>query len=301
MHKEFDSFENFEKFEIQTTDPEVKITGRRGGEGPPLLLLHGNPLSHLSWQSVASRLAQDFSVVVTDLRGYGESSKPRGKSDHSNYTFRRMAQDQVDVMAHFGFTEFFLAGHDRGARTAYRMALDHKEKVLKAAFLDILPTRLVWAEMNNIDVNLSLYHWTFMAQPLGFPETLLRGNEAFYIKNKLMTQGLGKGGFSEEQIAHYISLCTPENIHGVCEDYRAGATLDLQMDTEDFESGRKIECPSMVLWGAHSHTARHHNPAQAWADYASNIERARALPCGHYPMEQAPEETYQELLAFFKV
>lgn len=140
-----------------------------------------------------------------------------------------------------------------------------------------------------------------MAQPLGFPETLLRGNEAFYIKNKLMSQGLGKGGFSEEQIAHYISLCTSENIHGVCEDYRAGATIDLQVDTEDFESGRKIQCPAMVLWGEHSHTSRHHDPARAWADYASNIERARALPCGHYPMEQAPEETYQELRAFFSV
>ncbi len=292
-------YDNFEKFEVQTSDPDVTITGRRGGEGPPLLLLHGNPLSHLSWENVAPRLAEHFTVVATDLRGYGESSKPRGKPDHSNYTFRTMAQDQVDVMAHFGFRQFCLAGHDRGARTAYRMALDHKEKVVKAAFLDILPTHLVWQELNNIDVSLSLYHWTFLAQPVGFPETLLRGNEAFYIRSKLMSQGLGKGGFSEEEIAHYTSLCTAENIHGVCEDYRAAATLDLQMDKLDLESNNKIACPVMLLWGEHSHTARHHDPAQAWARYAGNIVRARALPCGHYPSEQAPEETYQELMSFF--
>lgn len=290
----------FEKFLVQTTDPEVKIAGRKGGKGPPLLLLHGNPLSHRSWHKVAARLAEEFTVVAADLRGYGESSKPRGLPDHSNYSFRRMAQDQVDVMAHFGFSSFGVAGHDRGGRTAYRMALDHGAKVRKLALLDIYPTPLVWSEMSNMEVTLSLYHWTFMAQPVGFPETLLRGNEAFYIRSKLMTQGHGKGGFSEEDLQHYIALCTPENIHGVCEDYRAGATIDRQMDLADVRAGRQIGCPALLLWGERSHMALHpYRPIDVWSEYCSNIVRARALPCGHYPSEQAPDETYRELRSFF--
>ncbi len=293
-------YENFERFEIQTTDPEVKIVGRRGGKGPPLLLLHGNPLSHLSWHNVAPRLARDFSVVVTDLRGYGESSKPPGRSDHGNYTFRRMAQDQVDVMARLGFPKFAVAGHDRGGRTAHRMALDHQDRVQKAAFVDIVPTPVVWEQMSNMDLTMSLYHWTFMAQPVGFPETLLRGNEAFYIRSKLTSQGMGKGGFTEAEIRHYVSLCTPENIHGVCEDYRAGATLDLQMDLQDLKSGHKVQCPTLLIWGEHSHVGHHpRGPVEAWRDYVSNIERTHALPCGHYPSEQAPEETYRALQSFF--
>ena len=293
-------YEGFEKFEVQTTDPEVKIVGRRAGKGPPLLLLHGNPLAHRSWHNVAPRLAQDFTVVVADLRGYGESSKPRGKPDHSNYSFRRMAQDHVDVMAHFGYPRFSVAGHDRGGRTAHRMAADHPDKIVKAAFVDIAPTPVVWGEMSNMDVTLSLYHWTFMAQPVGFPERLLAGNEAFYIRGKLTTQGLGKGGFSEEEIQHYISLCTPEHIHGVCEDYRAGATIDLQTDLADLKAGRKVQCPVMLLWGERSHVAHHPRGAvEVWRDYCENIARARALPCGHYPSEQAPDETYRELRDFF--
>ena len=293
-------FENFEKFEVQTTDPEVKIVGRCGGKGPPLLLLHGNPLSHRSWANIANKLAQHFTVVAADLRGYGESSKPRGSIDHSNYTFRRMAQDHVDVMTHFGHEKFYIAGHDRGGRTAYRLAYDHPEKVIKAAFLDIAPTPVVWDEMNNMDTNLSLYHWTFMAQPVGFPETLIKGNEAFYIRSKLLSQGHGKGGFSEDEINHYISLCTPENIHSVCEDYRAGATLDVQMDLKDKRAGNKITCPVMLLWGETSHLSHQSlGPVKAWEPYLANMIRARALPCGHYPSEQAPEETYAELRDFF--
>jgi haloacetate dehalogenase len=294
-----DAFTGFECFSVPTGDPDVRITGRRGGSGPPLLLLHGNPLSHLSWHKVAPRLAQQFTVVACDLRGYGESSKPRGAPDHSNYSFRRMAQDQVDVMVHFGFDRFRVAGHDRGARTACRLALDHPGKVAKLALLDILPTPVVWEQMGNSDITLSLYHWTFMAQPVGFPERLLAGNEAFYIRSKLMTQGQGKGGFSEEEIRHYISLCTPENVHAVCEDYRAGATIDLRMDVADRDAGRKVGCPTLLLWGERSHVGYHPGgPEAAWKPYCANITRARALPCGHYPSEQVPDETCEELRRF---
>jgi len=290
---------SFKPFEIRTSDPEVSIAGRIGGGGPPLLLLHGNPLTHLSWYRVAPRLAKDFTVVATDLRGYGDSGKPRGKPDHSNYSFRRMAQDQVEVMEHLGFKQFGVAGHDRGARTAFRMALDHPDKVLKAAFLDILPTHHVWTHV-SMGWAINSYHWLFMAQPYDFPERLLKGNEEYYIRGKLTKQGLGKGGFTEEEIREYIRVCTPEQIHGVCEDYRAAATVDFELDKAAFEAGRRIGCPALVLWGAKSHTEHHYNPREAWPRYCANIARMAALPCGHYPSEQAPEETYQELSAFFK-
>ncbi len=288
-----------QSFEIQTSDPAVRIVGRIRGSGPPLLLLHGNPLTQMSWDRIAPRLADHFTVVTTDLRGYGDSSKPEGLPDHSNYTFRRMAQDQVEVMQHLGFERFGVTGHDRGARTAFRMAMDHPDKVTRVAFLDILPTHCVFKDI-QVQMALDLYHWWFMAQKRGFPETLLRGNEAFYIRDKLMKQGPGKGGFTEEEIAEYIRVCTPENIHAVCEDYRAAATLDLQMDTADFEAGRKVLPPALVLWGEKSHTSHHHDARIEWPKYCANIVRMRELPCGHYPTEQAPEQTLAELLAFFK-
>lgn len=285
-------------FRIPTSDPGVEIVGRIRGEGPPLLLLHGNPLTQKSWDRIAPELAKRFTVVTTDLRGYGDSSKPVGLPNHENYSFRRMALDQVEVMGHLGFSQFALAGHDRGARTAFRLAMDHPEKVLRVAFLDILPTHRVF---QNIDAQmaLDLYHWWFMAQPKGFPETLLRNNEEYYIRNKLMKQGPGKGGFTEEEIQEYIRVCTPENIHGVCEDYRAAATIDLQMDTADFEAGRKVQPPALIIWGQQSHTAHHHDPTIEWPKYCANIERMVALPCGHYPTEQAPRETLAEFLDFF--
>ncbi len=292
-------FEGFRQAQIQTSDPEVKINLRYGGNGPPLLLLHGNPLSHMSWHRYADRLAQEFTVVAADLRGYGDSSKPRGKDDHSNYSFRRMAQDQVDVMAHLGFKQFFVVGHDRGARTAHRLALDHPDKALKLAVMDILPSYHIWTHVSK-EWAINSYHWQFMAQPYDFPERLLKGNEEYYIRKKLMKQGLGKGGFTEEEIREYVRCCTPENIHGVCEDYRACATIDFEMDKADFEAGRKVKCPTLVLWGEKSHTNKLYDPRATWPLYAENIVRMQALPCGHYPSEQAPEETYAELRGFFR-
>ena len=285
-------------FSIQTSDPGVRIRGRVGGRGPALLLLHGNPLSQHSWDRMLPELLKHYRVVTSDLRGYGESSKPAGANDHRNYSFRQMGSDQFEVMSQLGFERFALAGHDRGARVAYRMAMDQPLRISRVAFLDILPTHYVFNHI-TAEMAIDLYHWWFMAQPKPFPETLLSPHPAFYIRNKLMKQGPGKGGFTEEEIERYISYCTPEHIHAVCEDYRAAATIDLAMDRADFEAGRKISVPSMILWGALSHTALRHQPEIVWPLYCSDIQMMEALPCGHYPAEQASEQTTKAFEKFF--
>jgi haloacetate dehalogenase len=291
-------FEGFKHIQVQTSDPEVKINLRYGGNGPPILLIHGNPLTHAHWHLVAPRLAKDFTVVATDLRGYGDSSKPRGREDHANYSFRRMAQDNIEVMKHLGFDRFCVAGHDRGGRAAFRMALDHPGTVEKFASFDIIPTHHVLTHATWQWV-LNSYHWFFMAQPYPIPERLIAGREDFYILKKLTAMGIGKGGFSEETLKEYARCCTPENIHGVCEDYRAGVTVDMAMDTADFQAGRRIECPAAVYWGELSHTEKFYDPRKAWPAYASNIVRLKPLPCGHYPAEQVSDLVYEELKGFF--
>ena len=292
-------YEGFERFEIRTSDPEVTIVGRVGGGGPAVLLLHGNPLTHVHWHLVAPRLARRFTVVATDLRGYGDSAKPRGAADHSNYSFRRMAQDQVDVMRQLGFEQFGVAGHDRGARTAVRMALDHPDRVTRLASFDIIPTHHALTHVSR-EWALNSYHWFFMAQPYDIPERLIAGNEDFYILKKLTVMGIGKGGFSEETLKEYARCCTPENIHAVCEDYRAGITIDFEMDRADFEAKRKIACPAAIYWGEQSHTEKFFDPRTAWPQYCANIVRLKPLPCGHYPAEQVPDLVSEELNAFFE-
>jgi haloacetate dehalogenase len=292
-------YEGFERFEIRTSDPEVTIVGRVGGGGPAVLLLHGNPLTHVHWHLVAPRLARRFTVVATDLRGYGDSAKPRGAADHSNYSFRRMAQDQVDVMRQLGFEQFGVAGHDRGARTAFRMALDHPDRVTRLASFDIIPTHHALTHVSR-EWALNSYHWFFMAQPYDIPERLIAGNEDFYILKKLTVMGIGKGGFSEETLKEYARCCTPENIHAVCEDYRAGITIDFEMDRADFEAKRRIACPSAIYWGEQSHTEKFFDPRTAWPQYCANIVRLQPLPCGHYPAEQVPDLVSEELNAFFE-
>ena len=292
-------YEGFERFEIRTSDPEVTIVGRVGGGGPAVLLLHGNPLTHVHWHLVAPRLARRFTVVATDLRGYGDSAKPRGAADHSNYSFRRMAQDQVDVMRQLGFEQFGVAGHDRGARTAVRMALDHPDRVTRLASFDIIPTHHALTHVSR-EWALNSYHWFFMAQPYDIPERLIAGNEDFYILKKLTVMGIGKGGFSEETLKEYARCCTPENIHAVCEDYRAGITIDFEMDRADFEAKRRIACPAAIYWGEQSHTEKFFDPRTAWPQYCANIVRLKPLPCGHYPAEQVPDLVSEELNAFFE-
>jgi haloacetate dehalogenase len=287
-------FDGFSQMQIDV--PGARINLRHGGSGPPLLLLHGNPLTHVMWHKVAPRLAEDFTVVAADLRGYGDSSKPPGGEDHGGYSFRAMANDQVEVMKSLGFERFFVAGHDRGGRAAHRMALDHPARVAKVAFLDIVPTLHM---LTNIRKQWAVdsYHWFFMAQPYDYPEQMLvaYGLER-YIRRKLDKPGVGISGFTPEALAEYIRCCTPENIHAVCEDYRAAVGIDLVHDEADL--GVKLAMPMHVLWGEKSHVNRSYRPMEAWRERALNVS-GRMLPCGHYPAEQSPDETYAGLRDFF--
>jgi haloacetate dehalogenase len=290
-------FENFTRREIQTSG--ARIVTVYGGNGPPLLLMHGNPFTHASWHKFAPKLAQDFTVVCTDLRGYGDSEKPPGGADHSGYSFRAMAQDQVEVMAALGFPRFMAAGHDRGARVLARMTLDHPDKVAKAAILDIVPQHYLFNHVTQKWATGS-YHWFFMIQPFDLPERLMGADPDYFIRKKLAKTEQGLSFFGEEALAEYMRCFrNPATIHGMCEDYRATAGVDLDMDTVDFAAGRRIETPLLVLWGATGAVGRLQKPAEVWADYATNIRGAEALPCGHYLSEEAPEETYRALHRFF--
>lgn len=288
------------------TRSEIKTSGARivtvtGGSGPPLLLMHGNPFTHLSWLKVAPTLARKFTVVATDLRGYGDSEKPPGGDDHSGYSFRAMAQDQVGVMAALGFPRFFAAGHDRGARVLHRMCLDYPEQVTRAAILDIVPQHYLYSHINMQWATFS-WHWFFNIQPFDMPERMMGFDPDWFIEKKLAKTKQGLSFFDKDALAEYKRCFrNPATIHAICEDYRAAAGIDLEHDEKDMNAGRKIECPVLLLWGATGGVGRNHNPgpAEIWKAYASNIVGAQALPCGHYLSEEAPTETTAALREFF--
>jgi haloacetate dehalogenase len=267
-----------------------------GGEGPPLLLLHGNPLTHVSWHKVAPDLARRYTVVAPDLRGYGDSAKPDGGADHAAYTFRAMGADNFAVMDALGFERFQIAGHDRGARVGFRMALDRPERVERLAALDIVPTHHV---LTNVTMGWGLesYHWFFMAQKAPFPERLICADLDYYIRYKLNKKGVGLSIFAPEAMAEYVRCTTPEQIHAVCEDYRATVSLDLAMDSADFGK-RRIACPVLVLWGSNSHCGRHFRPLEAWGEWADDL-RGYAVPTGHYPAEERGDLILSAFEAFF--
>jgi haloacetate dehalogenase len=235
-------------------------------------------------------------VVAVDLRGYGDSDKPLGGGDHSAYSFRSMANDAVKVMAQLGFTKFPVVGHDRGARVGFRMCLDHPETVTKFIPLDIVPTHEV---LTNVTMGWGLesYHWFFMAQKEPFPERLICGDLDYYINYKLNKKGVGLKIFAPEALAEYARCTTPEQIHAICEDYRATVSIDLEMDTADLASNKKIACPVMVLWGSNSHCGRHFTPIAAWAKWADDLE-GTDIPTGHYPQEERPDLIYKAIRSF---
>src|SRR3954447_12777471 len=272
----------FTRTEIETSG--ARIVTAYGGSGPPLLLLHGNPVPHLSWHKFAPRLAQEFTVVATDLRGYGDSEKPPGGADHSGYSFRTMAQDQVEVMAALGFSRFYAAGHDRGARVLHRMCLDHPKEVARAAILDIIPQHHL---LNHVTRQWGTFswHWFFNIQPEPLPEKMMGGDPDWFIEKKLAKTMQGLSFFGKEALAEYKRCFrNPDTIHAICEDYRATFGVDLAMDTEDFNAGKKITCPALILWGATGGVGRNHNPGpgEIWKAYATDIRGARTVPSGHY-------------------
>ena len=291
-------YEGFERFEIPTSDPEVKIVGRVGGRGPAVLLLHGNPLTHVHWHLVAPRLAEHFTVVATDLRGYGDSSKPRGTADHTNYSFRRMAQDQVDVMRHLGFDRFRVAGHDRGARTAFRMALDHPDRVTALATFDVVPTGDVWA---RADANLALlyWHWSFLAQPAPLPERMIAADPGAFFDLHVRGLGVGRapGRYPEVVLDAYRALLDDAGtVEAICEDYRAGATVDREHDEAD-RGRRRIECPVLVMWSARGALPRLYGDVlEVWRPWAREVS-GRGLDATHFLVEDEPEAVAYELIA----
>jgi len=287
-------FPGFESHVVRTRGAEIPLV--KGGAGPALLLLHGNPLTHVTWYAVAQDLARDFTVIAPDLRGYGDASKPDGGPDHAAYTFRAMGEDNLDVMDHFGIERFAVAGHDRGGRVGFRMALDAPDRVTRLCALDIVPTHAVLSNV-TLGWGLEAYHWFFMAQKAPFPERLLSADPDYYIDYKLNKKGVGLSIFDPRTMAEYKRCTTPEQIHAVCEDYRATVSLDFEMDKAEF-GRRRIACPAMVLWGSNSHCGRHFAPLEMWGDWADDL-RGFALPTGHYPQEERPDLIGAAFAEFF--
>ena len=286
-------FEEFERREIQANGTTINLM--KGGDGPPLLLLHGYPQTHLMWHKIASRLAQDFTVVAPDLRGYGDSGKPQGDPEHLNYAKRSMAQDQVEVMQQLGFESFLLVGHDRGARVSHRLTKDHPQRVRKLAVLDIIPTHRMFQIVNK-EMATSTYHWFFLIQPYDFPEKMIGAAPEYFVRRGFERAKNADEIFPPEVVAEYVRCFRdPATIHGTCEDYRAGASIDLVHDEADFDE--KVGCPLFVLWSATGYVGRTEDVLQVWRNYAADV-RGHSLPCGHFLAEEMPDETYSALKTF---
>ena len=289
-----DLFPGFESRRIATSGAEIELVV--GGSGPPLLLLHGYPQTHAIWHKIAPRLAERFTVVCSDLRGYGDSSKPASMPDHAPYSKRSMALDQIEVMEALGFRRFRLAGHDRGGRVAHRIARDHPHRVERLAVLDISPTAAMYARTDTAFAT-AYYHWFFLIQPYDLPERLIGSDPAYYLRRKLGGWGSALEHFDPRAYAEYERCFRdPATIHASCEDYRASATIDLEHDRDD--TGRKFDCPLLVLWGEKGVVNRLFDPLADWRAVAKDV-RGRTLACGHYLPEEAADETCRELLGFF--
>ena len=282
----------FDQFTLSMIDTgEAIIHVRHGGTGPPLLLLHGHPQTHVMWHKIAPRLAERFTVVAPDLRGYGDSSKPATTDNHAPYSKRAMARDQISIMRHLGFERFCVAGHDRGGRCAYRLALDYPEQVRKLAVLDIIPTgEAFWRA--DMAFGMGYWHWFFLAQPADLPERLIGADpDAFYLRQ-------GRDVFAPEALAEYRRCFhDPATTHAMCEDYRAGATIDVAHDAAD-QGTRRITCPVLVLWSQRGFLPTWYDVLGIWRDWADDV-RGRGVDSGHYLAEEAPEDTYEEFVRFF--
>jgi haloacetate dehalogenase len=277
----------------------VKIMARKGGSGRPLLLLHGHPQTHAIWHRVAQQLAKSHTVVMTDLRGYGDSSKPQGSHDHLNYSKRVMALDQIEVMRHFGFSEFDVLAHDRGARVAHRLALDHPKAVKRLVLLDIAPTLAMYEKTSN-QFARSYWHWFFLIQPAPMPERLIEADPSAYVRDVLGRRSAGLAPFDARALAEYVRCIElPGAAHGLCEDYRASASIDLIHDQLDIDTKNFLHQPLLVLWGEQGVVNQCFEPLKEWTKLAVNV-KGHALPCGHYIPEEAPELMLSQVQSFLE-
>lgn len=287
-------FDDFRDFRVRVND--VEIFGLKGGRGRPLLLLHGYPQTHVMWHKVAPVLAEHFTVVAADLRGYGRSSKPEPVPGHSNYSKRAMAADMVEVMRQLGFDRFSVLAHDRGARVAHRMAMDAPHSVERMILLDIAPTREMYAQTNQSFAR-AYWHWFFLIQPAPLPERLIEADARGYWLRKCGAGSAGLTPFTPAALDAYLSAFdAPDAIAASCEDYRAAATIDIEHD--DLDGGRKVTCPVRVLWGAQGVIESHFDCLALWRERAEVVD-GRALPGGHYLAEERPSEVVDEVLDFF--
>jgi haloacetate dehalogenase len=278
----------------------VTLRLSQGGSGPPLLLLHGNPQTHMMWHKVAPALAERFTVICPDLRGYGFSSKPPISADHAAYAKRAMAADMVALMRHLGHGRFMIGAHDRGARVAHRLCLDHPEMVERVALLDIIPT-IEHFERTDMAFAMGYYHWFFLAQPHPVPERMIRADAHAWLLGHSGKHGVPLDFFSAEALDDYLAaLAEPGTIEAICEDYRAAATIDLVHDRESRAAGRRITAPLAVLWGAKGKVAAWYDVPAIWHAYADELRLAEAVPSGHYLAEEAPEAVLDAFARFFR-
>ena len=277
---------------------DVSVNTLTAGSGPPVLLMHGYPQTHVIWHHVAPLLAGDYTVVLTDLRGYGDSTKLASTPDHAAYSKRTMARDQHEVMRALGFERYAVVGHDRGGRVGHRLALDLPDAVTALAVLDIVPTLHTFRHA-DADFALGYFHWFFLAAGNDIPERLIGGDPEFWIRARMTTRHRGGTPFDEAALQEYIRcFSTPEAIHASCEDYRAAASIDVQHDATDWDAGRRVGCPTLALWGNDSFVGRTYDVLRIWNDFAAAAVEGEALPSDHYLPEEAPEVTAERLGAF---
>lgn len=290
-------FPGFTLVHVAVSSGEIRL--RRGGSGPPLLLLHGNPQTHAMWHAVAPALAERFSVVCPDLRGYGGSLKPEATPDHAPYAQREMAKDMVAVMQHLGHPRFLVGSHDRGARVAHRLALDFPDRVQKLAVLDIVPT-IEHFERADMAFAMGYYHWFWFAQPHPFPEMLINAAPEAWFMAHTSREPKPSTFFHPEAMADYLAAArNPEMIRGMCEDYRAAATIDLEHDRASRAGGAKVQCPLMVLWGSKGKIGQWYDAPAIWRQYCSGPVTGGAVDSGHYLAEEVPQAVVERFLAFF--
>lgn len=286
-------FPGFRTQKIQTTGATIHTV--IGGSGPPLLLIHGYPQTHAEWHKIAGTLAERFTVVMTDLRGYDDSSKPADTENHATYSKRAMALDQVEVMRTLGFDRFAVVGHDRGARVTWRLAVEHPERISRAVVIDIVP--LPYANVTR-EFATEYYHWFVLIQPAPLPETLLANNAEFFLRSRFQRLSAPDSAFTPQAFAEYLRCFNdPAAIHASCEDYRAGATIDIEHANADGD--RKVNCPLLVLWGERGSVGRLYNVMDVWRRHAVNVT-GKALPAAHFIPEEMPAETLAATLPFLQ-